>query len=62
MHYYCSDWVKFTEDHPNVLYYTPTYGWVLSWLELSNEGSHYKTHNYGIPISFCPFCGKSLTE
>ena len=39
------------------------YGWVLYWNEIDKEGKkHSRITNYGIKISFCPFCGKNLEK
>lgn len=35
----------------------PTYGWVLSWIELTEEKGYTQIHKFGLPIKFCPICG-----
>lgn len=40
----------------------PVYGWVLGWIELTEENGYTQVHRYGIPIEFCPMCGKKLNN
>lgn len=40
----------------------PTYGWIISWIELTEEKGYTQRHNYGISISFCPMCGGKLKD
>jgi hypothetical protein len=56
----CKDLENVLEDHPNLFKKYLNYGIVISWIELSKEGAFHKTHNYGIPIGYCPFCGQKL--
>jgi len=37
------------------------YGWILSWIELTQEQGYTQVHRYGVKIKFCPMCGKKLT-
>lgn len=57
----CEDWLHITNNHSNLFRYDSTYGWLITWIELSKEKSHYIKHNYGIAINYCPFCGSRLT-
>jgi len=56
----CPSWKKASKDHEHLFRKLPDYGWTLVWLELSKESSHHQVHHYGIPIEYCPFCGKKL--
>jgi hypothetical protein len=58
----CPDWQKVVHEHQQLFQKHPAYGWILSWLEITDEGSHHKTHQYGIKIVFCPFCGNQINE
>ena len=48
------------ENNTKLFKWDPTYGWVLHWIELTEEIGYTQVHNYGIPIAFCPMCGKKL--
>lgn len=56
----CEDWEDL-KNNSTVFKQDPTYGWVLSWIELSEEKGYTQAHRYGIPINFCPMCGKQLS-
>lgn len=58
----CKDWKGVLEKHPNLFQKHASYGNIISWVEISQEKHHYKTHNYGIQINNCPFCGKTLEK
>lgn len=36
------------------------YGWMLKWIELTDESGYTQVHQYAMAISFCPFCGKRI--
>ena len=38
------------------------YGWIIKWIELTKDKGYAQIHNYGISISYCPFCGNKLGE
>ena len=54
----CKDWDSVKENNP--FEFNDKYGWIIGWIELTDEVSHTKIHRYGISISFCPMCGKKL--
>jgi hypothetical protein len=56
----CKDWKELKRNKANIFRWDPTYGWVLSWIELSDETSFTQVHRYGVSINFCPMCGKHL--
>ena len=56
----CNDWEKASIDHGNLFQKHPSYGNILTWVEINKEGAYHKTHNYGMKIIFCPFCGHKL--
>ena len=56
----CQDWQKVVHDHNELFQQHPSYGWIITWLELTNEGPHHQAHHYGIKIQHCPFCGSKL--
>ena len=56
----CKDFEEVISAHPELLKKIPEYNYVISWIELSNEGTFHKVHPYGVPIVFCPFCGSRL--
>lgn len=56
----CEDYKKILEDHPFLFQKYENYGMIISWIEISDEGTFHKKHTYGISINFCPFCGTRL--
>ncbi len=56
----CEDFKNVIIDHPFLFQKYSNYGIIIAWMEISDEGTFHKTHNYGIPIKFCPFCGHKL--
>ena len=58
----CEDFKNVLIDHPFLFQKYSNYGTIIAWIEISDEGTFHKTHTYGIPILFCPFCGKNLKE
>lgn len=57
----CEDWTNLEGLH-DLVFMDPTYGWTLRWIQLTKEKGYTQVHRYGIPIKFCPFCGKKLSE
>lgn len=51
---YKRDEIMFVKDE--------VYGWVLSWIELTDEGGYTHVHRYGIPMRFCPMCGEPINK
>jgi len=58
----CQDWNKIVSDHKNLFQIRETYGWIISWIEISKEKNHHKVNKYGVAIQYCPFCGKKLRD
>lgn len=58
----CEDYKKILNDHPFLFQKYESYGIIISWIEISDEGTFHKQHNYGIPINYCPFCGSKLIK
>lgn len=56
----CNDWDSLKNNNCNVFQWDLVYGWVLHWIELTNEEGYTQIHRYGVPIKFCPMCGKKL--
>ena len=48
------------KKYKNLIQEDPTYGWVLSWIELTEEEGYTKVHRFGLPIKYCPICGCKL--
>lgn len=58
----CEDFKNLQKQDRKIFVEDPTYGWVLSWIELTEETGYTQVHRYGVPILFCPLCGKKLKE
>lgn len=56
----CKDWLDLKSNNANVFQWDPAYGWVLYWVELTDEEGFTQVHRYGVPIVFCPMCGRKL--
>jgi len=56
----CKDWDNLKNNNSHVFQWDPVYGWVLYWVELTSEEGYTQIHRYGVPIKFCPMCGKKL--
>jgi hypothetical protein len=56
----CDAWVKLEEQNRHLFHWDPSYGWVLSWVELTEEAGYTQVHRYGVPIVYCPMCGQKL--
>ncbi len=55
----CKDWLELKTNR-EIIKWSPEYGWLLNWIEITEEKGYTRLHRYGIPISFCPMCGKKL--
>ena len=53
---------EFIDLQTRVFIKDPIYGWILSWVELTEETGYTQVHRYGRPITFCPICGKLLNK
>jgi len=56
----CDDWKRLKKNHLDLFRWNPPYGWILNWIELTEEPGYTQAHRYGIAISYCPMCGKKL--
>ncbi len=58
----CIDLKNILKDHEDLFQEHSTYGTILTWISLSKEKTYHKTHNYGIKVNYCPFCGSKLCK
>jgi len=56
----CKDWKELKVNNREIFKFDPKYGWLLHWIEVTEEKGYTRLHRYGIPIAFCPMCGKIL--
>jgi len=56
----CKDWDALKHGNSNVFQWDSTYGWVLHWIELTEDPGFTQVHRYGVSINFCPMCGSLL--
>lgn len=56
----CSGWKELKKNNSSIIKEDPVYGWVLSWIELTEDEGYTQVHRYGISINFCPMCGKKI--
>ena len=56
----CKDWKELKRNNSSIFQWDSTYGWVLSWVELTDEKGFTQVHRYGVSINFCPMCGCNL--
>ena len=52
--------VKDLIANKSIIKWDPVYGWVLYWLELTEEEGFTQVHRYGLSIKYCPMCGGLL--
>lgn len=58
----CDDWNNTVTNNPDLFREDPLYGWVLCWIELTEDGGYTQVHRYGTPIQYCPMCGRALNN
>ncbi|RLD64792.1 MAG: hypothetical protein DRI84_08175 [Bacteroidetes bacterium] len=58
----CTEFKNICEDHPTLFKLDDSYGWIVKWIELTQEDGYTKVHTYGISIKHCPLCGKELGD
>lgn len=58
----CKDWKVLQRSNSELFKWNSPYGWVISWIELTNEKTHTQVHRYSISINYCPICGKELEK
>jgi hypothetical protein len=56
----CPDSLQLRESNRKIIIWDPAYGWVLNWIELTEERGYTQVHRYGVSISHCPMCGQRL--
>lgn len=56
----CEEWQSLKENHNELFKWIDGYGWVLTWIELTDEKTYTQKHIYGLGIKYCPMCGKKL--
>jgi len=54
----CEDW-KAIRKH-GLFEFDDSNGWIIKWIELTDDKTHTQVHRYGISIDFCPMCGEKL--
>lgn len=58
----CDDWKFLKKNNHKVFRQDPAYGWVLQWIELTEEEGYTQVHRLGVEINYCPMCGKKLNK
>jgi hypothetical protein len=56
----CEDAQMLDRNNRELFKIQDPYGWVLSWIELTQEKGYTQVHRYGIKINYCPMCGKKI--
>jgi hypothetical protein len=56
----CKDFEELKKNNSTIFRWDRAYGWILHWIELTDDSGFSRVHRYGIPINFCPMCGKIL--
>ena len=56
----CESGKRLLENNSTIFKWDPVYGWVLNWIELTEERGYTQVNRYGMAVSFCPMCGKEL--
>ena len=58
----CGDLRMLRNNNRDLFIWDKKYGWMLKWIELTDEPGYTQAHRYAISISFCPFCGKKIKK
>ena len=58
----CDAWEQLEKQNRHLFQWDSVYGWVLNWVELTDEQGYTQVHMYGVPIVYCPMCGKKLNN
>ena len=58
----CDEWLDIKANNCSVFRKDPAYGWLLNWIELTEEDGYTQIHRFGIEIKYCPLCGKLLDK
>ena len=56
----CSEWARLKDNDRSIIKFDPVYGWILTWIELTEDGGYTQVHRYGVSIKFCPMCGNKI--
>lgn len=56
----CGAWVELKSRHCKTFILDPSYGWLVCWIELLEEKGYTQVNRFGVPIKYCPMCGKLL--
>lgn len=56
----CEDYNSLKNNNRDLFRWYPPYGWILFWIELTDEEGYTKVHEYGISLKFCPMCGEEI--
>lgn len=56
----CKSWNALRTNNRNVFKWHEPYGWVITWIELTEENGYTQVDTYGVKIYYCPLCGKKL--
>lgn len=56
----CKDGINLKKNQNILFRWDSVYGWVLNWIEITEESGYSQVHRYGISIKYCPMCGKEL--
>lgn len=58
----CKDGINLKKNQNTLFKWDSTYGWILNWIEITEESGYSQIHRYGISIKYCPMCGKKLNN
>lgn len=58
----CGNYKELQKGNKSLFQWHPPYGWVLSWIELTKEKGYTQIHKYGVPVEFCPMCGRKVNN
>ncbi len=63
-HDFCCETFKFyIRNYNETFYWYPKANkWYVQWVNLTDQGGVTQVSRYAIPMSFCPCCGKKLTN
>jgi hypothetical protein len=56
----CKDFRELCLNDKEVFKWDEGYGWLLHWVEITEESGYTRLHRYGIPINYCPLCGRKI--
>jgi hypothetical protein len=48
------------KNYTEVFKLSPPYGWIIEWIEFTDEKGYKQIHRFGLAISYCPVCGLKL--